>query len=82
MGHTGSVENSLASGNTVKAQREDRSLKNIKNKVTSLNVPTEVVCRKFKPQLAGKLVDVATLLSKNPRVRTLNLPLLGELTYL
>lgn len=40
-------------------------MKNVKNEVTSLNVPTKVVCRKFKAitwkKLAVKLVDVATL---------------------
>lgn len=42
-------------------------MKNVKNEVTSLNVPTKVVCRKFKAitnlsveKLAVKLVDVAT----------------------
>lgn len=39
-------------------------MKNVKNEVTSLNVLTKVVCRKFKAITnlsVEKLVDVATL---------------------
>jgi len=57
-------ELSLTSGNTMKTQREGRRLKNVKNEVTSLNVLTKVVCRKFKAITnlsVEKLVDVATL---------------------